>query len=1118
MDYPLQPPDGWVGASPDFGEGEKGAKNISDSEKQRVWKSFERRPVSRAEARALWEVRLSRGVGNVAWGSGARSAMVRESAMRMRMPKFSSDGSISTSRGTTEDNASDEGSLPGSTSAMSIDTVSSSLHQPSSETTHPKRRGKTPTMGTESNTSSNVSVSWSAGHEQRRCVRSRSGRPSSPSPGNKRSEYVREPDYSTAPQQQQQRQGRGSTRQEERNRFVEAKSKLSSSETAQRRNPTLHHGPGGDGAESMPSSSSPGKTAPPWASDLSHDQNDEAPPESLVAGGVRSGGEGVSPSPTKVNVPPPNHKSATAPAPTSLLRLGLSSESLFRLNGEADADSVLRAMVRLSSTPRTGTSEANGEKRGPPSHHTSGGAPGKRPAASGSRSNNGTAPAAPASRTLRSPEAGNHGVCRGNTPSIKSGQGHTTNAVGSPSPAAPASVLDIEGRPFQYGTRMRRDGLASSRASEPFDAVRHGGPVEGRKIERSGRKTAPQMGRRRRSSHDRARVAVGGRKVVVLSESQSEPSGLHERTKQRPLSSNIGGSGGREGAGGRMSTESLPQTLSRLSLTRQGSIVSLTVSSTSGASQQPPRSTSNGALGGQGFDLRSESIGVASDEPRRGTASRSEVTATEGSRERSRRQQQQNRPHAIPKAAVHEDPGGGKPWSGSQIKIRTESQVSTKKPSEDDSTARASVTTKRSHLVKTHLTGDGTDDGDDEGDGEIKTSRKLSEIIAGVTDAAALFVVPPRRDSRANDPPVLAETGRPTPPAVVEEGARNVRGGERGANGCATTSNSSSRLPGGASPNDRLRPGKSSSHHRRQPMGVTAPEKNGAAETRAAASVTDMGAIAGLKATMTPAAGGGREEGSPAKDDGASRGLVIGTAAAYPNVESREVPSGTSGDNSKLCNDVRRSHNGKGASSSSYSRNNAERTTRSGGGSPNSQGSGASRPSSNRGDSNRGDSNGGDSNREDSNARGSTSPQKKQQILDDKKSGATSLKTTHTEEPRPLEDVSCKDTRTEVSLPRLDKPEAMSAVSGAKQDVRQHSSIAEETQPPAATASPEHVVEPQKLPRISGAGGGRSSKTAGQHAIKVHSRPARVESKDLQTTTEALTTHHLTVDELLKVR
>eukprot|EP00903_Cladosiphon_okamuranus_P014275 g13258.t1 len=267
--------------------------------------------------------------------------------------------------------------------------------------------------------------------------------------------------------------------------------------------------------------------------------------------------------------------------------------------------------------------------------------------------------------------------------------------------------------------------------------------------------------------------------------------------------------------------------------------------------------------------------------------------------------------------------------------------------------------------------------------------------------------------------------------------------------------------------------------------------RHGVAETRAAASVTGMGRNAELQATVAPDAGGDQEEVSPAKGDGESpaAGHVVGTVEPHPQVESRENPSG-SGNNGKSCSNARRSHDGKGAPSSSRSRDSRERTNRSGGGSPNSQGSGTSRQSSNRGDSK---------------ARDSPSPRTRQEIFD-KESGSISRKTSHTEEARALEDVS---------LPRIDKPETITAASGAKQDAWQHRNVAEETYPPAATASPENVFEPQKLPRISSAGGGRS-KAAGKHAIKVHSRPARVESKDLQTTTEALTTHHLTVDELLK--
>lgn len=53
-------------------------------------------------------------------------------------------------------------------------------------------------------------------------------------------------------------------------------------------------------------------------------------------------------------------------------------------------------------------------------------------------------------------------------------------------------------------------------------------------------------------------------------------------------------------------------------------------------------------------------------------------------------------------------------------------------------------------------------------------------------------------------------------------------------------------------------------------------------------------------------------------------------------------------------------------------------------------------------------------------------------------------------------------------------------------------------------------------PRRAGAAVGISYFSGGRD-VKVHRRPVRVESKDLKATTEALTTHHLTVDDLLKV-
>ena len=1171
MDYPLQPPDGWGGARTDLGAGERAASSISDSERKRVWASFERRPVSRAEARALREVRLSRGIRNGAWGAGAGFGGVREPAMGMALLEFSSDGSVSTSPGTAEDNASHVGSVSDNTSAMSVNTVSSSLRRPFSEPTHPQRRGKAPTAGAESNTSSNVSASSSGGHEEPKQPRSRSARPSPPSPEKK---DVEVPGYSTE-KQQVQCQRRGSTPHEIQ-RVYAAENNLGSSKTAPGRSshPTQCHGPGEVGADPMPTPSFPGKSAPPWARDLYQDANEEVLPGGLLPGGVRSGGESSLPSPKNV----PLQKQESAIASTSGLGLGLSSESLFRLNGEADADDVLRAMVRLSSTPTTGTGEAHAEKMRPPSHHTSGGARGKRPTASGSRSR-GIAPAPPApSAAPGRIEAGSYGVCRGNTPGIKSGQGRTRNAVGSPSPNSEESMLDVEGRPFQSEARVRRDRLGSSLASERAGAARNGAPVESRNVERSGRKSAPQIGRRRRSSHDKARAAPDGQEVFVLSESRSAPSGVYQWTKQRALSQNIdggSGDGGGDDAGGRASEESIIQALSSSGLTRQGSKSSLTVSSTNGAPQQPPLSNTNAII--IGFDARSESTDGASDELRRGTASRSEAAAAEGSRGRLRRQQQQRRPQATTKTSAHKKPGqlpvgdtgGGKPLSGSQTKVRiNKARVSAGKTSGDRPTARSG---KDSYTAV-----DVVDDGDC--DSDVKTSRDLSEIIAGVTRDAAALVVPPRGDSTVDVPPTPAETRQPlsptedvlktadscstaaiqqlqTSPSRKEEplmtptpggvrthsdrvnaapsGAnstkredkrrtnnrpepeaegRNARGADSGANGPSTAA--TSRLPGGPSPQDSSKAEKSSLHHPRQPIDVSATERNSATGKRPTSGITDVGTVAEIQANMTPGAGGGREEGSPATDDGTSRagGLVVGTATLEPKHDRQDIPPRPSGDKGKLRSDERSSQEGKGVLSGSRNRNNGERTTGSGGGSPSSQGSGASSRGSKHGDRN---------------ARGGPFPETGQTIFEeDQESGSISRSSNPAEGARTHDDVSGTDTRTGVSLPLLDKsdkPETMAAASGAQQDTRKHSPIVEEDDKPAAMSGPENAVKPQKLPHISGAGGGRS-KTAGaaggttaQHAIKVRTRPARLESKDLATTTEALTTHHLTVDELLQV-
>lgn len=51
---------------------------------------------------------------------------------------------------------------------------------------------------------------------------------------------------------------------------------------------------------------------------------------------------------------------------------------------------------------------------------------------------------------------------------------------------------------------------------------------------------------------------------------------------------------------------------------------------------------------------------------------------------------------------------------------------------------------------------------------------------------------------------------------------------------------------------------------------------------------------------------------------------------------------------------------------------------------------------------------------------------------------------------------------------------------------------------------------------LSNAGGGAGSGGISRE-IKVYSRPAKVESEDLMASVEALTTHHISVEELLGV-
>lgn len=115
------------------------------------------------------------------------------------------------------------------------------------------------------------------------------------------------------------------------------------------------------------------------------------------------------------------------------------------------------------------------------------------------------------------------------------------------------------------------------------------------------------------------------------------------------------------------------------------------------------------------------------------------------------------------------------------------------------------------------------------------------------------------------------------------------------------------------------------------------------------------------------------------------------------------------------------------------------------------------------------------------------------------------------------------------NLPRLPKREAGGKGRGAAQ-VRPSTSADRKV---GIRASEAIATVGGELPDVGGGGvgprsrGGAVIKRGGGgdgggggdiRQIKVHSRPTRVESLDLQTTTEALTAHHLTVDELLEVR
>lgn len=1144
VDYSSQLPAGWAGGSsgPDRGARGISSSSTSDHERYRAWKVFERRPISRAEAKALREVRISRGIRNRTPGSGAGSTGGGESAQ-----DYSSSCSASTSLGTTEDNISLLSSVADNSSDMPIATVPSSLGRAIREKEVRSEKSWMPTDGDIENAINNIYVPSSTGggqHKHLRRSKSEQGPSLSPCLGNV---ALRSRDYYSTAQHQQRRLKGGRIDGREKHKSGALQDRTSSG-VAPKTTRTLNNGRDDDGDWSTASSAAVGTITPSNAPELRSDQKGGVPGDILNVGlrlrGVRSGGGGLSP---MLNDSPPSEK-ASAATPSSGIDLNFSSESIFRLNSEADADGVMRAMVRLTSTPSLGT-----------------GKPGSR---------------------ILSPADGIFGsICRGNTPGIKSGSrsGQTDFFGGSPLEGG-ETAFDVGGLTLQ-STGGARSRQALFRQEEKRVVASDRGRVDDNKIDISGSRPTPIQGRR---GNEPAAAAAG--------QSKSTPSKLSKAgSLESFVSLNSGGGEGHGGgAGGRNSVQSCVQTSTSAEFERNRPLrSSITVSSVSVTSQQKTISTSGNTVGDAcGFDLNSESN--VSNEITRGVASRSGIVTAGGKRGRPSRQNQQ-RPARTKAALAHEQSGtpsaSGVRGGCKLFKDFSKSNISTGKTADGNgpSTRREKKKTIQSlwqdgsraldesgDRARDDVIGsyDDGDDGDDKTTGE-----QMSAIIAGVTREAAESVASPGGISTANTPLIpeglsgpssstqvpqrspppatervhltqpsgvvrISMTGRNTsenisidhrnnPTANVHEIRRNtetVEGREIGA--------FSSTVLDGASP--RLSPtlGRSSSHYLKQAEGGnTTTGRNGAAETLALPGITDSITIAEPLALTSSSggggcSGGGREEDGPEDVSGASRagGAVVSTkgepgravtaAAGGPTspeaFASRAIaPGRNSGarttekqeNTGKSRGDAIVPEKGKGLSNRS-SRSVGGKVMETEAGSPSSSVSTVSSRKSNRSGN--------------SSVRGSRSTKPGKQRLDTEKSSSTARKGARTEELKTRNGDTAAPS-TEASLPLLVQQRETAAVSGGVQrDPQQHTPAGEEIQGGRAGDGSE-IARTKQLPRVIGAAGGRrkasvaAGKTAKQ-AMKVHSRPERVESQDLGITTEALITHHISMDDLLKVQ
>ncbi|CAN0216423.1 unnamed protein product, partial [Ectocarpus sp. 12 AP-2014] len=1116
VDYPLQPPAGWggVGSNPRSAGG-KPAVALSDDDRQGEWKAFERRLVSPAEAKAFREVVISRRDNNQARGSGGE----RGQGFPLDSQPFSSDCSKSTSRG---------GALEDSGSFMSsIADTSSEGSSLFPEELRSKGWRQMPRGG-----SANASKTWSKGVEQDR-------------------------------QQNQITSGR----------LVAA----------------LDNDQDTESVRSTSASSTEGTITPTTAPELRLIQQDYDRHLLHASGGIRSGGESQPSVLSNVLAPPKQNPLATSSG------LGLDSgpavnaESAFRLSWEADADDVLRAMMRLSiaSTP-TGAGSLVATRQNPQGYH--GGDASvrvgvdKRTALR--RRGNGVAAPQEPTRYFLPAEKGSGGICRGSTRGIKSGHlGNRKNPYVNETACPPDekdNVLDIDGRMLRSGGGARSAGHLSQWRNERPAAT----PDTRRSTTRdySGRSSAPQYGKRP-NHRSTVAAAAAGRAQLVLSESQSAPQATSQyRSSPSALFQGDGGRrGGRgNGGGGPGGMAALESALTALSAT---------ASSTGGASRQL---SSSSAV----FDRESavrDAGDSTSDDRGRDSSSQSRVPIVGVSYRGSKREKpSMDGTDGTMHFGVGQNEGdvGAKTRSEGALEDGPSIFIGPTDP-EASVTQSSCLTFGEGGGAGGSVACDDDHGYCDESDDKT-TGDQMSMIIARVTRDAAASVLSAEGIITTEDSLVTQEAERLLSPAVAQKGAgtaaaaaaaekssrlppmateserlnqeppsgdttkigkEQVNKGPKSRGKTTTTGLHSKTKPaskphasrpkvegrsgrsgvrgdksasasvGSSSATAKLKPeqeapkGSTSSLRLREEKGPASVRGN-AGEEMLASGVTDSAVTAGPPVDRSQGRGGGPEEASPADSNALARAEVANeketgtvreaqtTRSPLCQADTSDKPSGgqttieTKG-NSR--SNARRSQRGQDSSRGIRSTN-AGRAASSGGGSPSSQGSSAvSRGSTLSGSHARGTETTGStgSRRNSRNASGPTSRK------DIRKGGTTDAAAS-----------------TRVSLPALAKSEATKTVKdGARQQQQQERSVAERVQVGTGTEGSGAADVHKQLPRISSgaaASGGRvktASAAAGKtphKAITVHKRPTRVENEDLFTTTEALTTHHLTVEELLK--